>query len=84
MTVMRGSAFLWHQVRCMMAVLFLIVNEEEPVEITKKVVPMKEGEEEYLIDDLLDQNLLYSRLNYDSAEGMNLILSECGFKDIFC
>ena len=67
MAVIRGSAFLWHQVRCMMTVLFLIGNREEPIEI---------------IDDLLDPNLLSNRPNFDFAEGINLILSECGFKDI--
>ena len=51
----------------MMAILFLIGKGEETIKI---------------IDDLLDPNLLPNRPNYDFAEGINLILSECGFKDI--
>jgi tRNA pseudouridine38/39 synthase len=29
MCVIRGSAFLWHQVRCMMSVLFMIGRQDD-------------------------------------------------------
>lgn len=32
----KGKAFLWHQIRCIMAILFLIgQNKEEPVVINE-------------------------------------------------
>jgi len=35
---LRGSAFLWHQVRCMMAVLFLIGKGQEEVSLIKHML----------------------------------------------
>lgn len=67
MAVIRGSAFLWHQVRCMMSVLFMIGRNEEPEEV---------------IDVLFDTEILKERPQYDIAEGNNLILSECGYDEI--
>jgi len=66
--VIKGSAFLWHQVRCMMAVLFLIGEGTEPVDVIK---------------DLLDPNLIKNgRPNYDLADGENLMLFDCGFENL--
>ena len=67
MAVIKGSAFLWHQVRCMMAILFLIGNQVEPV----KIIP-----------ELLDVERVKERPNYRIAPGDNLILSECGFEGL--
>ena len=68
MCVIRGSAFLWHQVRCMMAVLFLIGRGED---------------EESVIDLLFDtEKLPDQRPNYEIAAENGLILSECGFDDV--
>lgn len=67
MAVIKGSAFLWHQVRCMMSVLFMIGRGEEPVSV---------------IQQLFDTETLKERPNYDFAEGNNLILSDCGFEGI--
>jgi tRNA pseudouridine38/39 synthase len=68
MCVIRGSAFLWHQVRCMMAVLFIIGRGED---------------DESVIDLLFDiEKLPKERPNYDIAAEANLILSECGFDDV--
>ena len=39
----RGSAFLWHQVRCMMAILFLIGNGLEDIEIIDKMFDVESG-----------------------------------------
>lgn len=68
MCVIRGSAFLWHQVRCMMAVLFMIGRGED---------------DETVIDLLFDvEKLRDQRPNYNIAPENNLILSECGYDDI--
>ena len=67
MAIIKGSAFLWHQVRCMMSVLFMIGRGEEPLSV---------------IDQLFDTETLLDRPNYDFAEGNNLILSDCGFEGI--
>jgi tRNA pseudouridine38/39 synthase len=67
MAVIKGSAFLWHQVRCMMSVLFMIGKGIEDISV---------------IDKLLDVNLITERPNYEIADGNNLILSDCGFEGI--
>lgn len=67
MAIIKGSAFLWHQVRCMMQVLFFIGNAEEPADTIQK---------------LLDVDLIKERPNYEIADGNNLILSDCGFEGI--
>jgi len=67
MAIIKGSAFLWHQVRCMMAVLFMIGRGIEKEEV---------------IGELLDVEKIQERPNYDIADGANLILSECGFEGV--
>lgn len=68
MCVIRGSAFLWHQVRCMMAVLFIIGRGED---------------DETVIDLLFDiEKFSDQRPNYDIAAENGLILSDCGFDDL--
>ena len=67
MAVIKGSAFLWHQVRCMMSILFMIGNKIEQPDC---------------IQNLLDIEKIKERPNYDIAEGNNLILSDCGFEGI--
>ncbi|KAG8805574.1 hypothetical protein FRC17_005447 [Serendipita sp. 399] len=72
-----GSAFLWHQVRHIVAILFLVGQGFEDVEI---------------VDALLNANverpspdpsipLLETRPLYDMAEGLPLVLWECGFDE---
>lgn len=59
-----GSAFLWHQVRCMMAILFLVGQGlEEPSVVT----------------DLLDVNRAPQKPLYDMASDLPLILYDCKF-----
>lgn len=65
--IIRGSAFLWHQVRLMMNVLFMIGRGDEDPSV---------------IDDLLDVEKVPTRPEYDYAPGENLILSDCGFEDM--
>ncbi|KAL8736838.1 MAG: hypothetical protein Q9181_002281 [Wetmoreana brouardii] len=62
----QGSAFLWHQVRHMVAILFLIGQGlEEPS----------------LVDDLLDIERNPQKPTYDMADAAPLVLEDCRFPD---
>ncbi|KAH7683570.1 Pseudouridine synthase I TruA protein [Dioscorea alata] len=63
----RGSAFLWHQVRCMVAVLFMIGQGFESPEI---------------VDVLLDIGKTPRKPQYNMASDLPLILRSCEFEDI--
>lgn len=59
-----GTAFLWHQVRCMVAVLFLVGQGlEEPS----------------IIDEMLDINTTPRRPTYEMADDAPLVLWDCLF-----
>uniref|UniRef100_A0A7S4F3J5 Pseudouridine synthase I TruA alpha/beta domain-containing protein n=1 Tax=Chrysotila carterae TaxID=13221 RepID=A0A7S4F3J5_CHRCT len=62
----RGSAFLYNQVRCMVAVLFLIGEGKESPEV---------------ISDLLDIERTPARPIYDIAPGEPLVLFDIGYND---
>lgn len=63
---LKGRAFLWHQVRCMMAVLFLVGQKlEKPSVVT----------------DLLDPHKYPGRPVYDMAHDVPLVLYDCTFKE---
>ncbi|KAF9428018.1 tRNA pseudouridine synthase 3, partial [Entomortierella beljakovae] len=64
---LRGSAFLWHQVRCMMAVLFSIGQGLEEPEI---------------IDQMMDLKQCPAKPNYDMASDLPLVLYDCKFEGI--
>ncbi|KAK9765180.1 pseudouridine synthase deg1 [Basidiobolus ranarum] len=62
-----GTAFLWHQVRCMMAILFNIGQGlEEPS----------------LVQKMLDVDALPSKPNYEMASDLPLVLFDCHFDKI--
>ena len=63
---LHGSAFLWHQVRHMIAILFLIGQGLEPAS---------------LIDDLLDIQKTPCKPQYEMADDAPLILWDCIFPD---
>lgn len=63
----RGSAFLWHQIRCMVAVLFTVGQGLEAPSI---------------IDDLLDIEKVPRRPNYTLASDSPLVLWDTVFPDI--
>ncbi|KAK8548928.1 hypothetical protein V6N12_061829 [Hibiscus sabdariffa] len=63
----KGSAFLWHQVRCMVAVLFMIGQGLESVD---------------LIDELLDIEKTPRKPQYAMAPEIPLILQSCEFEDV--
>lgn len=60
----RGSAFLWHQIRCMVAVLFLVGQGLEKPSI---------------VADLLDTAKTPQRPNYTLADDAPLVLWDCIF-----
>lgn len=62
-----GYAFLWHQVRCMMAVLLMIGRGEEKATV---------------IDDLLDIERFPGSPNYPLAPAENLVLYNCAFEGL--
>ncbi|SCV99995.1 LAFE_0B07096g1_1 [Lachancea fermentati] len=62
-----GSAFLWHQVRCMMAILFLIGQKLESPS---------------LIEDLVHIGKTKQKPIYDMASDIPLILYDCQFPDM--
>ncbi|XP_019451377.1 PREDICTED: tRNA pseudouridine(38/39) synthase-like isoform X2 [Lupinus angustifolius] len=63
----RGSAFLWHQVRCMVAVLFMVGKGLESPNV---------------IDMLLDTNRIPRKPQYIMASEVPLVLQSCEFEDI--
>ena len=64
--IIKGSAFLWHQVRCIMSILFLIGNEQEEISIINETlnVPLNNNKEFF----------------YNLADEKNLVLTDCVFE----
>eukprot|EP00004_Rigifila_ramosa_P018240 TRINITY_DN4513_c0_g1_i2.p1 TRINITY_DN4513_c0_g1~~TRINITY_DN4513_c0_g1_i2.p1 ORF type:complete len:288 (+),score=59.96 TRINITY_DN4513_c0_g1_i2:450-1313(+) len=62
-----GFAFLWHQVRCMMAVLTMVGEKAEPPSV---------------ITDLLDTERMPRKPQYALASELPLVLYECGFENL--
>lgn len=63
---LKGTAFLWHQVRHMMAVLFLVGQGLEKPEIVR---------------DMLDINIFPTKPMYEMADDRPLVLWDCIFPD---
>ncbi|GLT77266.1 hypothetical protein SLA2020_488680 [Shorea laevis] len=63
----KGSAFLWHQVRCMVAVLFMIGEGLESIDV---------------VDTLLDTEKTPRKPQYAMAPELPLVLHSCEFKDV--
>lgn len=63
----KGSAFLWHQVRCMTAVLFMIGRGVESSSV---------------IDELLDTSKTSRKPQYNMASEIPLVLESCEFEGI--
>lgn len=62
-----GSAFLWHQVRCMVSILFLIGQSKEDTSI---------------VSELLDTTKFPKKPIYLMAPDIPLVLVECGYEDL--
>ena len=67
MLEIQGIAFLWHMVRCIMALLFLVGEGKEKPEI---------------ISDLLSLDEYPAKPSYAMAEDYPLVLHECGFEHL--
>ncbi|GMN60575.1 hypothetical protein TIFTF001_029655 [Ficus carica] len=63
----KGSAFLWHQVRCMVAVLFMIGRGFESPDV---------------IDTLLDTDKTPRKPQYSMAPEIPLVLRSCEFENL--
>mmetsp|Transcript_10644 Transcript_10644/g.26037 ORF Transcript_10644/g.26037 Transcript_10644/m.26037 type:complete len:523 (-) Transcript_10644:173-1741(-) len=61
-----GISFLWHQIRCIMEVLFLVAEGKEQVGIVR---------------ELLDIEKNPQKPNYDLADERGLVLYDCGFAE---
>lgn len=61
----KGSAFLWHQVRCIMAILFLVGQRKESTDIVKQ---------------LLDIERVREKPQYLLASEIPLVLWDCEYK----
>ena len=64
--VVRGSGFLWHQIRCMVSILFLVGQGFEP---------------ESLISDMLDVVKTPARTTYIMAHDVPLVLWDCAYPE---
>jgi tRNA pseudouridine38/39 synthase len=64
---LQGTAFLWHQVRCMMAILLLVGQKLE--------LPT-------VVDDLLNVEKYPSKPNYEMANDIPLVLYNCVFPEM--
>lgn len=64
---LKGSAFLWHQVRCMIAILFLVGQKYELIDI---------------VDKLLDVTNMHLKPIYDLANDIPLVLYDCVFPEM--
>lgn len=64
--VVRGSGFLWHQIRCMVSILFLVGQGFEP---------------ETLISDMLDVKKTPARTTYIMAHDVPLVLWDCAYAE---
>ncbi|KAJ2157318.1 pseudouridine synthase deg1 [Coemansia sp. RSA 552] len=63
---LRGTAFLWHQVRCMMAILFTVGQGLE-----------KPG----IIDQMTDVQSMVGKPEYTMASDLPLVLADCSFDE---
>lgn len=64
---LKGTAFLWHQVRLMMSILFLVGQGLEPPETVR---------------DLLDIEKVPSKPDFPMASDLPLVLYDCEFKGL--
>ena len=65
--VIVGKAFLWHQIRCMMAILFAVGDGLEGPEIVPR---------------LLDVERTPRKPQYEMASELPLVLFDCSFEDL--
>lgn len=66
--VCKGSAFLYHQIRCIMSILFMIGSGREPIEVIPEML------------SALKDNVSGPVVHYELASEVPLVLYECEFK----
>lgn len=64
---LQGSAFLWHQVRCMVAILFLVGQKHESPSV---------------VDDLMSPEIYPRKPVYEMANDIPLVLYDCAFPEM--
>lgn len=72
----KGSAFLWHQIRCIMAVLFLIGEEKEEVNIIDNLLQENNYHFNYSIaseETLILSNCQFEGVNFDINSNIKLV-----------
>lgn len=76
-----GSAFLYHQVRHIMAVLFLVGSGLEPPSVVTDLMNVEEGLEPPRREDLPKQKyaVVDRKPEYQMADALPLMLWECGY-----
>ena len=79
-----GTAFLYHQVRHIMAVLFLVGSGLEAPEVVTELMNVEDGAEPLLEDNAAKgkvYTIVGSKPDYQMADGLPLMLWECGYDD---
>ncbi|KAG8731700.1 hypothetical protein FRC11_002846 [Ceratobasidium sp. 423] len=72
---LKGTAFLWHQVRCIMAILFLVGQRLERPAIIDDLLHTSHSSSKSLASAPIE-----SKPNYTLADSLPLILWDCGYK----
>ncbi|CAE6504346.1 unnamed protein product, partial [Rhizoctonia solani] len=72
---LKGTAFLWHQVRCIMAVLFLVGQRLEHSSIIDDLLHTSHSSSKSLGSAPIE-----SKPNYTLADSLPLVLWDCGYK----
>ncbi|CAE7137524.1 unnamed protein product, partial [Rhizoctonia solani] len=72
---LKGTAFLWHQVRCIMAILFLVGQRLEHPSIIDQLLHTSHSSSKAIISAPIE-----SKPNYTLADSLPLVLWGCGYK----
>ncbi|KAH7342172.1 pseudouridine synthase [Rhizoctonia solani] len=72
---LKGTAFLWHQVRCIMAVLFLVGQRLEHSSIIDHLLHTSHSSSKSLTSAPIE-----SKPNYTLADSLPLVLWDCGYR----
>ncbi|KAG9092163.1 hypothetical protein FRC06_000219 [Ceratobasidium sp. 370] len=76
---LKGTAFLWHQVRCIMAVLFLVGSKLEQPDIVDHLLHTSPTSSKS--SSLPDSTPpIESKPNYTMADALPLVLWDCGYR----
>ena len=76
-----GSAFLYHQVRHIMAVLFLVGSGLEPPSVVTELMNVEEGIEPLRPEDTGKYAIVDRKPEYQMADALPLMLWACGYDE---